>query len=241
MPTRAPVTPLAADRVRHLESFLGYGRLDAPVWFVGMEEGGGGPENIRARLQFKDVEDCAGAHERLSLPQYHRAERPVIQRTWGQMARFMLHLQGREASADEVRAYQANQLGRSSGESMLMELMPIPKPSLKHSATYDGLLPQYADGEYCDGVRRRRIRVLQQLLERHRPRVVVCYGKSYWEHFESLFPCARFQSFAADETTPEFQLAARDGQAVLLAHHLVAKTMNGKMSRLAARVPDVRL
>jgi len=231
-----PITPLNSDQVRHLERFLGYGRLDAPVWFVGMEEGGGGPENIRARLQFAEVEDCANAHRRLDLLKYHRAERPVIQRTWGQMARFMLHLQGREIGTDDVRAYQANQLGRSGGRSMLLELMPIPKPSLKHSSAYEGLLPQYADADYREGVRRTRIRLLQQLVERHRPQVVVCYGKAYWEHFASLFPGLRFRSGTSGGVAKPYQWGRRGEQVVVLAHHLVAPSMNGWATRTAAHV-----
>ncbi len=33
------------------------GNPDAPVWFIGMEEGGGGEDNLRARLKFEQIED----------------------------------------------------------------------------------------------------------------------------------------------------------------------------------------
>jgi hypothetical protein len=35
----------------HLLEFVGYGTLDAGVWFLGMEEAGGGEDNLRKRLK----------------------------------------------------------------------------------------------------------------------------------------------------------------------------------------------
>ncbi|HVX90893.1 MAG TPA: hypothetical protein VHC20_04680 [Candidatus Paceibacterota bacterium] len=226
--------PLTPTQVSHLENFLGYGRLDAPVWFVGMEEGGGGPDNIRARLKFGQVEDCAEAHRTLRIPQYHRAERPVIQRTWGQMVRFMLVLQRRECSADEVRAYQASQLGRSHGQTMLLELMPVPKRSLNERECVD-LLPCYAVDGYRDEVRKKRIRLLRSVIARHEPLLVLCYGKAYWEHFSSLFPGAKFRTGGSGMLRP-YQWARRGEQVLVLTHHLVAPSMNGWIAPLAAHV-----
>ena len=50
-------------------NFVGYGRFDAKVWFIGMEEAGGGEDNIRKRLLFRQVEDCAEAHKILGITQ----------------------------------------------------------------------------------------------------------------------------------------------------------------------------
>jgi len=41
---------LSDDELEHLLNFIGYGNLDADVWFLGMEEAGGGEVNIRTRL-----------------------------------------------------------------------------------------------------------------------------------------------------------------------------------------------
>ena len=59
------------SELEHLLDFVGYGRLDAPVWFLGMEEAGGGEDNLRARLKFGTVEDCAEAHRLLGITKHH--------------------------------------------------------------------------------------------------------------------------------------------------------------------------
>ncbi len=38
--------PVSDEELGHLLDFIGYGRLDAPVWFLGMEEAGGGEERL---------------------------------------------------------------------------------------------------------------------------------------------------------------------------------------------------
>ncbi len=38
---------LLNNELEQLLNFAGYGRLDAPVWFLGMEEAGGGEDNLR--------------------------------------------------------------------------------------------------------------------------------------------------------------------------------------------------
>ena len=87
-------TPLNSAQLQHLIDFIGYGRLDAPVWFIGMEEGGGGAANINARLNFQPVEDLRHAHVNLlKIPQFHynnlRTNTPIIQPTWDGMCRIM--------------------------------------------------------------------------------------------------------------------------------------------------------
>jgi hypothetical protein len=39
-------TVLTDTELEHLLNFIGYGKLSADVWFLGMEEGGGGANNI---------------------------------------------------------------------------------------------------------------------------------------------------------------------------------------------------
>ena len=36
---------LLNNELEHLLNFIGYGRLDTPVWFLGMEEAGGGEDS----------------------------------------------------------------------------------------------------------------------------------------------------------------------------------------------------
>lgn len=128
--------PLTDSQLKHLLGFVGYGTLTANTWFIGMEEGGGGEANILARLNFKAAEDCAEAHRQLGITRFHIQPgspscQPKVQRTWGRMAHLMLLLEGKEPTTESRRLYQAERLGRTHGDTLLMELMPLPKRSLR--------------------------------------------------------------------------------------------------------------
>jgi hypothetical protein len=52
--------PTSVAELDHILNSIGYGRLDADVWFLGMEEAGGGGEvNIRTHLKIQPVRDNA--------------------------------------------------------------------------------------------------------------------------------------------------------------------------------------
>ncbi len=116
--------------LEHLLTFIGYGTLDADIWFLGMEEAGGGETNIRTRLKFHPVMDNAEAHKMFGVTYLHWGKRK-IQRTWRGMCYIMLCLEGNEPTAENIRAYQAEKLGRYGGNTLLTELMPIPKPKVR--------------------------------------------------------------------------------------------------------------
>jgi hypothetical protein len=75
------VQPLTDEQLDYLLDFIGYGTLAADVWFLGMEEAGGGEDNIHTRLNFRTVEDCAKAHKLLGVTKLHWGKR-IIQPTW---------------------------------------------------------------------------------------------------------------------------------------------------------------
>ena len=80
---RHTMNPLSDHELVHLLEFVGYGELDAPIWFVGMEEAGGGDDNIRRRLKFKKVEDCAEAHRILGITKHHWGRKVYVLRAFG--------------------------------------------------------------------------------------------------------------------------------------------------------------
>ena len=159
------MTALTDNELEHLHNFVGYGKLNADVWFLGMEEAGGGEDNIRARLKFKQVEDCAEAHKILGITKHHDGKK-IIQRTWRGMCCIMLGLEGKETDTESIRNYQADYLGRFQGNSLLCELMPIPKPRINDWG-YESLIPQFTSPEeYYRVVKPRRIKYLQDLIAR---------------------------------------------------------------------------
>ncbi|MBC8504000.1 MAG: hypothetical protein ISR58_21585 [Anaerolineales bacterium] len=215
------------QELEHLLNFVGYGELDAEVWFLGMEEAGGGENNIRSRLKFRTIEDCAEAHKILGITKHHSGKK-IIQRTWRGMCYIMLRLEGMGVDTESIRNYQADSLGRFQGKSLLCELLPIPKPSI-NDWQYENLIPQYASrDEYYRTVKPRRVKYLQKMVYDHRPKAVVGYGKKYWEDYQELFPNSKFSKCG------QFLVARDTDLVVVLTDHLTARTMNGKLDEVVS-------
>ncbi len=218
---------LLNNELEHLLNFVGYGRLGAPVWFLGMEEAGGGEDNLRARLKFRAVEDCAEAHRILGITKHHW-ERRVIQRTWRGMCYIMLKLDNKASDAESIRNYQAESLGRFGGQTLLVELMPIPKSSIG-AWGYEELIQQYSSREdYYRKVKPRRLTYLRGLIGENHPQIVVGYGKSYWPEYRALFEDLKFAP------RDQFSVGQAAGLTVVLTDHFTAQSMNGKLDEVVS-------
>lgn len=220
-------TEIKDHELEHLLNFVGYGKLDAEVWFLGMEEAGGGESNIRARLKFRTVEDCAEAHHILGITKHHIGKK-IIQRTWRGMCYIMLRLEGKEVDTESIRNYQADYLGRFKGNSLLTELLPIPKPRISDWG-YENLFPQYSSrDEYYLTVKPRRVNYLQKLIDDHHPKTVIGYGKKYWKDYQELFPTLQFSKHG------QFMVAKDTDLVIVLTDHFTARTMNGKLDEVVS-------
>ena len=211
-------TAIKDHELEYLLNFVGYGNLDAEVWFLGMEEAGGGESNIRSRLKFRTIEDCAEAHQILGITKHHTGNK-IIQKTWRGMCYIMLTLEGKETDRENIRNYQADYLGRFQGNSLLLELMPIPKPSI-NTWNYEDLFPQFKSrNDYYQTVRPRRINYLQKLFLEHRPKIVIAYGqgikKKNWQAYQDLFGNLEFSKFG------QFMIARDTETVVVLTDHFV--------------------
>ena len=228
---------LTNAELEHLLNFVGYGKLAADVWFLGMEEAGGGENNIRSRLKFRQVEDCAEAHKILGITKHHIGKK-IIQRTWRGMCYIMLRLEEKSVDRESIRNYQADFLGRFQGNSLLCELMPIPKPSI-NSWGYENLIPQFkSSDEYYQIVKPRRVNYLRGLIQIHQPKIVVGYGqgsgKSYWQAYKELFPDLEFSE------NGQFRVGRNTNTVVVLTDHFTSKTMNDKFDDVVSIVKRAR-
>lgn len=215
------------DELERLLKFIGYGTLNADVWFLGMEEAGGGYENLRQRLKFEEVEDCANAHRLLGITKHHEGKR-IIQPTWAVMCRIMLSLENQEVNAESVRNYQAEMLGRRDGRTLLTELLPIPKPNIKHW-DYGEIFPMFESREhYYETIKPERIEYLKNIIDTNKPKTVIGYGKEYWADYKRLFP-----KHSQYELVNSFEIAKNQDTLVILTHHLPTIKMNGKFREIA--------
>lgn len=170
-----------------LFGFLGYGALEAPVWFIGPEEAGANTvDDLLSRVAAWDslhrlpIVDIYEYGSRLGSAEIlERGATP--QPTWRRLIEIALTLEGKEPNGQAIRDFQCERLGRRDGGILLAELMPLAKPSLS-SWPYASLAGEYpflaSLRSYHEAVRPRRVEILSKLIAEHRPERVFFYGVS---------------------------------------------------------------
>ena len=160
---------------RYIDSFYGYGNYEGRYWFVGIEEAGA--ETLEDNASRIHVWDRRGGHELEDLVEYHQAlglldrflgESPNIQRTWGRLIRIML------AATASAKAREGLYIGRASGDSCLIELLPLSAKSTgewmwggRPPLSY--LLTRKAYQKYCSP---RRAEHIAARIREHKPTAV---------------------------------------------------------------------
>jgi hypothetical protein len=158
------------------KGWFGYGTWSAPYWFVGMEPGGeqdasefeawhnaGGPELIDL---FAHSEACHNLQ--------WVCARPPLQRTWKQLIRVVLGYEGKPGDTEAVRSYQRDRLGRSEGETALIDLSAIAAPNL------GVIVPEREQN------RPKRIEMIRQRMSEHNPKFVLFYGVGYRDDYSKV-------------------------------------------------------
>jgi hypothetical protein len=183
------------------ETFFGYGNLAAPIWFIGLEEGGGKDlAEIEQRLRTWErrgastTEDLAGFHRDIGVTRFFDGPRPALQKTWSALMKALQAYRQRPADTDTLRQLQASEFGAKNGLAALLELLPLPskdKSSWIYSS-FSASIPMLASrAKYEATMRPQRIATLRALIAEYRPRAVICYGMSELRAWESLID-ARF-------------------------------------------------
>jgi hypothetical protein len=196
---------LSAEEARRILGFLGYGRLSAPVWFIGLEEGLGKQDsvdwarNLRERGTWDEVMDLDRAHlllheggapMRISI-------KPPRTPTWRWMAKICRALAGNSGWSDSQAAeeYVKRRLGRTDpaiGETFLTELSPIPSKKVAENREWLRLFRRA--GPDCDHLIWQRSVRLRAMIEENRPKFVFCYGSENPENN------AKFKSFFSERS-----------------------------------------
>jgi hypothetical protein len=178
----------------YVSRFFGYGDLNAPLWFVGMEEGGEPDSSYLSRrlhswshIGKPSVADITSGQDVNKSP-WFSSNKPPIQRTWGKLIRATLISNGEDFSLGSIRKYQAQRLARHAGETCLLELMPLPAKKLTSwpYATLSGLDYLSSREAYFEAVAPSRRRKLSSLIEQHRPRAVVFYSSQYFLQWKEV-------------------------------------------------------
>lgn len=182
---------LTADLIqRRIDNFWGYGSLDAPVWFVGMEEGLNPTIDVaELGMRFRSADGKATVDMRRdmsALVSHMRWFCPgaPIQSTWKYPIALHLFLKnGKIPDKEEIRDHQARVLSDSVlKETSTVELMPLPSQKAHEStwlyAKY-GVLDLASREEYLTTFKEERVKKLKGLLARYKPKIVIFYSVSY--------------------------------------------------------------
>ncbi len=178
--------------------FLGYGNLASPIWFIGMEEGGGlSQREVEARISawgeaHSATVNLVDHHVRFGEGRWFRSGAPT-QSTRRMLIKTLLRARNHlPVTAERVRAYQIGELGRPGSEVALLEMFPLPKQTRK-SWKFGGWYPHIdflrTRREYERKIGPSRIESLRDAIALHVPRVVIFYGlgfRSYWKEIASL-------------------------------------------------------
>lgn len=179
----------------YMRDFAGYGHLQAPLWFVGMEEGGGrNVAELQRRVETweargrRPLEDLAEFHHAIGEPKHFREPYP-LQPTWASLARILQGWRGAAVDIPSLQQVQATSLGSKNGLASLVELLLLPSPNV-HSWPYAALAEEHP--ALVDRIRYRsaflsaRIGMLQERIQEAQPRAVIFYGLGYLKHWSAL-------------------------------------------------------
>jgi hypothetical protein len=142
----------------------------------------------------------------------------------------MLEFEGLPNDKEGRRDYQSERLGRENGDTLLLELLPIPSDSID-TWNHSELLPQFRDRrDYTEKVIPRRVGYIRELVREYRPQVVICHGKGkngrnvdcYKAIFDDMaFASVRAHSAFADMKIAQHWLfASNDERCVLILQNL---------------------
>jgi hypothetical protein len=184
-----------------IDYFYGYGSWKAPVWFIAYEESGGDvPEDVADRINYFskvhtnpepalcDIRELYNAIEaRLSGPRANKfttlfdhrfGKQAIIHGGWKNLIAFVHGY--RNKKIPDLLAYQKKYFASASAQEALINLYPLPSPH-NHAWYYSWLdLPglSYSRNRflYEETVYEKRIRMLLQKIDLHKPDVVLMYG-----------------------------------------------------------------
>ena len=185
----------------YCQTFAGYGQWLAPVWFVGIEEAGGKTESeIRQRLDVwvsrgsRELEDATAFYPESGNSRWHGSD-ATAQPTWKQLIRMLLLAQGKATTPNAILDYQRNLLGKFGGETCLVELFPLPAPSLQDwlYAPWSRLPWLESRIAYEKEVLSGRINLLRQRIDRFQPSVVVFYGDGQLRHWQRIIGAGTYR------------------------------------------------
>lgn len=195
-------------------NFAGYGDPASKLWFVGIEEGGGGCIlDVKARMEtwrrlgrqrFVDAKrfhhslakaldgaQCDSTSVSKLFPK--AAEKVELQATWKLLVETALRAREElpadpQARSNRLREFQLNNLG----EIAMLELFPLPNPGT-NAIAWNERYPRWV--REAQGITRSqyerncapvREAAIRSLILNHKPHAVIFYGRSRQQHWKRI-------------------------------------------------------
>jgi hypothetical protein len=181
---------------QYIEKFYGYGNWKSPIWFVGIEEGGGNSEEeIKKRINswFKfqtDLIDIKQHHINIGLPEYFI--KGNLQPFWKKLIRIKLSIENKRCNNEIIRDVQKNNWGQLDSDNAIIELFPLPSPGENKWFYHKWANLNYLNNryDYYQKVSGFRIDYIKSKIQQHKPRIVfLCASNSmmyYWNKLVGL-------------------------------------------------------
>jgi hypothetical protein len=185
----------------------GYGKWDAPYWFIGPEQGlsenkeKNNEEIARCLLQRAEcwrelggfeLNDCREFHCCIGEMKWHCVVPVRPQTTWQALIVLLMAYLDEPDDLRSRRNYQRDLLGRQDGETCVIELSGLAAPNMREALDTSRFLPE-------------RIAVICERLRQHQPKLVLMYGinqktKNFWNKIAKCyagreFPSVMFEDF----------------------------------------------
>ena len=225
-----------------IKNFWGYGNLNSDVWFVGMEEGcDGSISKLIKRFEATSSGEVFDICDDMQGDADHMAwfkEGAPTQATYRKLIYLLLYFQtSKEPSLEDIRQYQISHFGRKNNDHAVLELMPLPARSLKEkdwvyaSSGIEGLSSRR---EYLKKYKPERIKRLCELIQGHKPKVVICYSMVYLEDWMQIIT-AQFQ-----EVIPKKLHVAKDDSTIyaIVPHSVAHGVSNNDWKQIAEKIMD---
>lgn len=215
-----------------MENFAGYGNPKAGLWFVGMEEHGHGTVydlskrvETWAKLGQNKLEGLGTFHLE-AYPGHPGFHEPIrVQKTWGQLIRLLLAWRREKVTDDRIKEVQKSDWGTISGDTALVELLPLPARRIRDWRYADSApdLPELMSRSvYREKWEPKRIDLLKQCIDEAKPKAVVFYGK----RFEKVGEPIAETTFDQDEFDGiPFWIGRRGETRFVIARHPAAHKM----------------
>lgn len=176
-----------------MADFYGYGNLNSRYWFIGKEEGGSG--TLKGNTDRISLWEEFGKPVTVDSISYHRklgySEKVLrnIQSTYVKVAQILQILESGTVDYLSMRQYMYDNIGNIQSNHALLELMPLPSRSTslwQYTDKVFSAVPELKDRKtYIESIHPKRVRRLQELIEIHKPELVMFYSSSpdyieYW-------------------------------------------------------------